>query len=214
MTALPGIDPLAVLEEFGGEPRFEPFLKLLAEYNRRVNLVSRETTPTGLRKLLADCLLPLSTHCPFADDINTNRIIDVGSGGGFPGIALALARDSKITLVERIQKKARFLETAIQRLRIKGAVVPEDFASALRSGKIPANLSGSYSLATLRWVTLDKKLLRDFGFLLGTGSSLLYYASLPDELEILSSVWRSEIFSYMFLDDRRAPRNITLLTKI
>jgi 16S rRNA (guanine527-N7)-methyltransferase len=51
------------------------------------------------------------------------RLLDLGSGGGFPGIPLAAAAPSvEVTLVEPIGKKARFLETATAAIGLAGRV--------------------------------------------------------------------------------------------
>jgi 16S rRNA (guanine527-N7)-methyltransferase len=51
-------------------------------------------------------------------------VIDVGSGGGLPGLVVALAReDLQVTLLEAVQKKVRFLEYAKQSLQVENATV-------------------------------------------------------------------------------------------
>lgn len=60
------------------------------------------------------------------------RIIDVGSGAGFPGIALRLALPkTRVTLVESMGKKARFLEEVTSTLGIDGVEIRNERAEAL-----------------------------------------------------------------------------------
>jgi 16S rRNA (guanine527-N7)-methyltransferase len=60
------------------------------------------------------------------------RIIDVGSGAGFPGIALRLALPkTRVTLVESMGKKARFLEEVTSALGLEGVEVRNERAEAL-----------------------------------------------------------------------------------
>jgi 16S rRNA (guanine527-N7)-methyltransferase len=60
------------------------------------------------------------------------RIIDIGSGAGFPGLALRLALpNTRVTLVESMGKKARFLEEVTSTLGIDGVEVRNERAEAL-----------------------------------------------------------------------------------
>ena len=56
------------------------------------------------------------------------RLLDIGSGGGFPGMVLAMGRpEMDVVLVERSQKKARFLQQVVYELGITGVeVVAQD----------------------------------------------------------------------------------------
>lgn len=82
------------------------YVELFARWNRRINL-SAARTHDEIADHVIDCLA-LVPHVPRAA-----RVIDVGSGGGLPGIVLAAARpDLQLTCVEPIHKKAAFLRQA------------------------------------------------------------------------------------------------------
>ncbi|MBC8478056.1 16S rRNA (guanine(527)-N(7))-methyltransferase RsmG [bacterium] len=102
------------------KPRFDEYLSYLTEWNRALNLYSRggEVDP------LNDLLLP-SLACADSDMIqNAGQGIDLGSGGGFPGLVLAIARpDLTIRLTERIRKKTSFLRFVIQKLQLSNVSV-------------------------------------------------------------------------------------------
>ena len=67
------------------------------------------------------------------------RLVDVGSGGGLPGIPLALARpDLGVTLVEATQKKAAFLSAAAGALGLANVSVRAERAEQLGAGKAAA----------------------------------------------------------------------------
>lgn len=76
------------------------------------------------------------------------RLVDVGSGGGLPGIVIAIARpDLEVTLVESTRKKADFLRTTTRSLDLDLEVINERAES----------LSGDFDLATARAVApLDR----------------------------------------------------------
>ena len=93
----------------------------LARWSPRVNLVSRKTLPQLWTRHVADSLqlIPLLGS-------RTRRIIDLGSGGGAPGLVLALAlaeRDIHIFLVESVAKKAAFLRSVAQKAGVRVTVL-------------------------------------------------------------------------------------------
>jgi 16S rRNA (guanine527-N7)-methyltransferase len=103
--------------------RLAAYGALLLEANRRVNL-------TGAKDAAA--LLPhLLDALTLAGDVSES-LVDVGSGGGLPGIPLALATGARVLLVEPTVKKAAFLERALLACGIAGEVVPERAEVAAR----------------------------------------------------------------------------------
>jgi 16S rRNA (guanine527-N7)-methyltransferase len=82
--------------------------QLLTRWNRVVNLSSIRDMATAVVRHYCESLF-LAAHLPPA----AVSVVDVGSGGGFPGVPLAIARpDCKVTLVESHQRKAVFLKEA------------------------------------------------------------------------------------------------------
>jgi 16S rRNA (guanine527-N7)-methyltransferase len=96
---------------------------LLLEANRRVNLTGAKTAEALVEHLLDALTLR---------ELVVGPLVDVGSGGGLPGIPLALATGVPVLLLEPVQKKARFLEGAIAALGIDGAVAAERAEAAAR----------------------------------------------------------------------------------
>ncbi|VIO65577.1 Ribosomal RNA small subunit methyltransferase G [Bradyrhizobium ivorense] len=98
------------------EARLDRYVALLLEWQAKTNLVAPSTLPTLWTRHIADSLQLLSV-APSA-----KSWVDLGSGGGFPGVVLACALaevpGARIHLVERIAKKAAFLREAI---RVTGA---------------------------------------------------------------------------------------------
>lgn len=92
----------------------ERFAALLVKWNAAQNLVSRETVDQLWSRHIEDSLraVPLMR----ATDRN---VLDIGSGGGFPAIPLAIASrglERRFTLLEPVQKKVAFLRTAAREL--------------------------------------------------------------------------------------------------
>lgn len=91
------------------------FVALLAKWNRAYNLTAiREPDAMGTHHVL-DALAVLP-HLPPGDRL---RLLDVGSGGGVPGIPLAIARPSwQVVLLDASQKKGAFLQQATIELEL------------------------------------------------------------------------------------------------
>lgn len=88
--------------------RLEAYVRLLAAWNARVNLVGRNTIgEVWLRHILdSSQLFPLLPR-------RARRIIDLGTGAGLPGLILAIMGVPEVHLVESNKKKANFLAEAI-----------------------------------------------------------------------------------------------------
>jgi 16S rRNA (guanine527-N7)-methyltransferase len=86
----------------------------VSRWSARVNLVSRRELPALVEKHLAPSLAPLlSDLCRRREIDGGFRLLDVGSGGGFPGVVLAIVRPAwMVVLLEPRERKARFLASA------------------------------------------------------------------------------------------------------
>lgn len=86
--------------------------ELLLRWNKVLNLTRVERLEEAVERHYAESLF-LAGHLP----AGALRIVDIGSGGGFPGIPVAVVRpESSVTLVESHQRKAVFLREATRRM--------------------------------------------------------------------------------------------------
>jgi len=84
------------------------WLERLREWNARIDLTAARTPEELVDLMVADALI-LAGKMPAGA-----RVVDVGTGAGAPGLALALLRpDLKVTMVEPLGKRAAFLRTAV-----------------------------------------------------------------------------------------------------
>ena len=97
------------------------FHELLMDWNQRMDLTAVLEESEMMDRHYVDSLSPLS----FPDLIPKNAaVIDVGSGAGFPGLPLAVARpDIKMTLLDSQQKRVRFLQEAVSQLSLPNVQV-------------------------------------------------------------------------------------------
>jgi len=101
--------------------RFEGYLALFLRWNERVNL-------SGIRDEEGIISRHLIESIEVARDLpgTIQTLLDYGSGGGLPGIPIALCRpEMAVTLAESQSKKAAFLQEAVRALRIRASVYGE-----------------------------------------------------------------------------------------
>jgi len=91
--------------------RLEIYADLLQDWNRRINLVAPRSLPDLWRRHMLDSaqLWPLLPPAP-AD--RPRRLVDLGSGAGFPGLVLAILGAGEVHLIDSDQRKAAFLREA------------------------------------------------------------------------------------------------------
>lgn len=96
--------------------KFVLYRELLKEWNKKINITSIEDDEEIYIKHFLDSVLLLNE-----DNINENKtVIDVGTGGGFPGLPLKIINDNyKITLLDSLRKRIDFLSEITKDLELK-----------------------------------------------------------------------------------------------
>ncbi|MCE1162120.1 MAG: 16S rRNA (guanine(527)-N(7))-methyltransferase RsmG [Thiomonas sp.] len=104
------------------------YTALLQRWNRVFNLTAVRDVEGMARLHLADCLAAL----PAFQRLAPRRLLDVGSGGGLPGIVLAIGLpETDIHLVDTVQKKCAFLQQTCGSLQLKQVQVHHARVEAL-----------------------------------------------------------------------------------
>jgi 16S rRNA (guanine527-N7)-methyltransferase len=112
----------------GTAARFETYLGLLLKWNAKLNLTAIREPEDILQRHFLECIFAAQQLPP---DIKT--LLDFGSGGGFPGIPIALCcPEIHVTLGESQSKKAAFLREAVRTLNLSNATVYGGRVEALR----------------------------------------------------------------------------------
>ena len=102
------------------------------------------------------------------------RLLDIGTGAGFPGIPLKIARkDLCITLIEPVQKKVSFLYSIVGLLRLEHVKI---FYGTLEQFSMNSVLGCAYDYMTSRALRYDV-MLREGRRLLGHGGRAIIYSS-------------------------------------
>lgn len=94
--------------------QFFTYKELLIEWNKKMNLTAIEQEEDIITKHFIDSL-SIATYIP-----DTAKVIDIGTGAGFPGIPLKiLKKDLSITLLDSLNKRITFLEEVIRNLSLE-----------------------------------------------------------------------------------------------
>lgn len=129
---------------------FARYLDLLLAANQRMNLTRITDRAAAEVQHVGDAL----TLLPFLPPGGI-RLADVGSGGGVPGIPLAIARpDAKVMLVESTKKKAAFLKQAAAELGLANVSVSEWRAEEVgrSNSRETFDVAVARAVATLDWL--------------------------------------------------------------
>lgn len=117
------IEKIAPLcQEFGIEitdkiaENLNKYGNLLLEWNEKINLTAITEPEDVLYKHFYDCILFFKN----VDVPQNAKIIDVGTGAGFPGLVLKIVRDDlEVTLLDSLNKRITFLNDVIEKLELK-----------------------------------------------------------------------------------------------
>jgi len=161
--------------------QFEKLYELVLEGNTKQNL-TRITAPDDFwEKHLWDSLRGVGTYW----DRENIKVIDIGTGAGFPGLPIAIAKPSwQVTLIDSKQKKVAFVEETIQSLQLTNAIAQSGRVEDLN--KNPPHRR-KYDLALVRAVGKpDICASYCLPFLKNSGKAILYRGQwLPEESEQL-----------------------------
>jgi 16S rRNA (guanine527-N7)-methyltransferase len=140
-----GIAALGLDLDAAAQSKLLAYVALLDKWNHTYNLTAIRDPERMLTHHLLDALVTLA-HLP---QTRALRLIDVGSGGGLPGVPLAIVRpDWHITLLDSKQKKTTFLRQVAAELRLRHVAVAtsrvEDYAP-----EVPFDVAISRAFAEL-----------------------------------------------------------------
>jgi len=128
---------------------FNRFNELLLDWNLKINLISRNSI-----SIEAQVLNSVFFLTKYSIPVNS-RIVDIGTGGGFPGIPLKILRnDIKLTLIDSINKKTNVVKDIVKKLELKDVDVQCGRAEII--SKVPAYKNKSDIVTAKSVATLDK----------------------------------------------------------
>ncbi len=121
---------------------FDLYVKELLKWNRKINLTAIRSEKGIILKHFIDSL-SVSPHLP-----DHSSVLDIGSGGGFPGIPLRIVRPAlAMTLVDSVRKKIDFQRQIIRILGLKGT---EAIHGRVQDEEILRGLGGRFDITLSR----------------------------------------------------------------
>ena len=157
--------------------QLERYYEMLVEWNEKINLTAI-TDPQGVAvKHFADSL----TVVNYIDIPENASVIDVGTGAGFPGMVLKIARpDIQLTLLDSLQKRLNFLDIVLDKLNLEAKLIH----SRAEEGGQNDDLRETYDLAVSRAVA-QLNMLSEFclPYVRLSGGFIAFKGNIDNELE-------------------------------
>jgi len=142
-------------------------LRYVLKMNTAVNLTSILNEESGILLHIEDSLTALQE----IEDVCDGKLVDLGSGGGFPGIPLAITTGRHTTLIEATKKKACAIETFIWENRMRDKIIVE----AKRIEEYSRTTRECFAVATARALAPLSTLMELAAPLLVQGGALVAY---------------------------------------
>ena len=121
---------------------FEKFISMIIDKNQEINIISRKT---AINEIIRDRHIVDSAQAIDFIDLNSNTTSDLGTGGGLPGIVIAimiknLKKNMKINLYEKSHHKGAFLREVSRKLNLDTEIIEKNIfeTTGLKSGTIIA----------------------------------------------------------------------------
>lgn len=157
--------------------QLQTYYKLLVSWNEKINLTAITEPKEVAVKHFADSLSGLDC----VDIPQNSRIIDVGTGAGFPGIVLKIARpDLRLTLLDSLNKRLVFLQTVLDELGLDAELIH----SRAEDGGQSIDLRETYDFAVSRAVARLNVLCEYCLPYVRLGGSFIAYKGKDADLEL------------------------------
>ncbi len=148
-----GLEEMGIAADALVLERFEAFHAILDEYNARMDLTAVLDEDERVDRHDLDSAAPLR-HGLFAPGA---KVIDVGTGAGFPGMPLLILRpDLKMTFLDALQKRISFLEDALKRLGLSAVTLHARAEDAARMPEHREAYDAAVSRAVANAATLQE----------------------------------------------------------
>ena len=187
-------------------------LRLVIDENTRVNLTRIDTWKSGQLLHIEDSLVGL----PEVNEAIEGSLLDMGTGGGFPGIPLAIMTNRSVVLADSVGKKTKALDGFIPQLGLQGRV--STFNGRLED--LGKEQPQSFAVVTARALSSLPSLLELASPLLVRGGRLVCYKAPSVEEELPHTIKIQAMLGMRFiskrdvvLSDKETHRSIVVFKK-
>lgn len=165
---------------------------LLEQWNDACGLIQKDSVQHFLTRHIEDSIQLLS----FLED--DEKIIDIGTGGGFPGIVLSIYGKNNVVLSEISYKKSRFLQTVINELKLNCKIFNDDVNKF--DGTDYTSVSRAFGSLT-ELITVMKNINSEKGF---------FHKGETYQQEI-KDAFKQYIFDFSSIKNRADPNGVILM---
>ena len=193
--------------------KFDLYMKLLLEWNEKINLTAITEKDDIILKHFVDSL----TILKYVD--KRDKIIDIGTGAGFPGIPIKIMNEkANITLLDSLNKRINFLNIVINELKLDNIVAIHGRAEELARNKAHRE---KYDVAVSRAVANLSTLTEYMLPFVKVGGKCICMkgANVKEEIDKAKNAIKklggqSEIVDNFYLSENDNERNIVIIKKI
>ena len=191
--------------------KFRLYSKELRKWNKKINLISRKSDKENdiYRHFLDSIIILKAIEIP-----KESKLLDLGSGAGFPGLPLKILRDDiHLILLESKRKKSFFLENMVELMNLHNAKVINKRSEELSSD---SDYIEKFDFITSRFMgDLNKITKMAYPFLKAKGLLICYKGeSLREKLEDIQNNFELEDEFYYENSDFSLKRNLIILKKL
>lgn len=126
------------------QEKIRAYLELVIEKNKELNLTRIDTKEKGMLLHIEDSL-----SCLEEFKRQEGEFLDIGTGGGFPGVPLAIATGRTGVLIDSVQKKARAVQEMIEKLELENQIQ----ARGIRSEELALEKGEEFTTVVARAVS-------------------------------------------------------------
>ena len=193
--------------------KFDLYMKLLLEWNEKINLTAITEKDDIILKHFVDSL----TILKYVDE--SDKIIDIGTGAGFPGIPIKIMNEeANITLLDSLNKRINFLNIVINELKLDNIVSIHGRAEELARNKAHRE---KYDVAVSRAVANLSTLTEYMLPFIKVGGKCICMkgANVKEEIDKAKNAIKKlggqiEIVDNFYLSENDNERNIVIIKKI
>lgn len=157
------------------QEKIRAYLELVIEKNKDLNLTRIDTKEKGMLLHIEDSL-----SCLEEFKRQEGEFLDIGTGGGFPGVPLAIATGRTGVLIDSVQKKARAVQEMIEKLELENQIQ----ARGIRSEELALEKGEEFTTVVARAVSSLPAVMELATPLLVPGGELIALRGKKDEVDL------------------------------
>lgn len=198
--------------------RIETYISCVLEFNKTYNLMKADSTDELTVNHILDSLAAAPSIASFIQKIQEKKniaalqIADIGSGGGCPGIPLAVAfPEQNFTLIERMEKRCGFLESAVCKMNLSNVNVNCIQADLIKPESFDIEVFRAFHPFDSKNTKLLLRMLKKGGILAAYKARAEKISSEMESIKFLVPSYKKIKLEVPFLEDHE--RNLVVVEK-